>query len=213
MALHHSDPYATRRRTLKREHCRNLSKRRFVADTLSSGVAHRYATALFDLAKEEGALDTVEVHVDDLLVMLDESEDFRRLMASPVFSSDEQTAALSAVMARAGIDGLAANFMKLTAQNRRLFAAPAMLRAFKKIAQAERGEIIASVTSAEPLSDQQIDALKTVLSEKAAGTVTLETHVDPSLIGGLIVQLGSQMIDTSVKTRLQALSSAMKEAA
>lgn len=184
-----------------------------MADFETSGVAHRYASALFDLAEEANALQSVEEDVNALRTMLDNSADLRRLMASPVFGAQEQVRALSAVMDRAEITGLVANFMKLVARNRRLFAAPDMLKTFTEIVARHRGERIAVVTSAEPLSDVQTEALKHALAEKAGGTVKLETHVDPSLIGGLIVRLGSQMIDTSVRTRLEGLRLAMKEAA
>ena len=184
-----------------------------MANPTTSGVALRYASALFDLAREENALDTVDADVTSLRTMLTESADLSRLVASPIFSADDQIKAMSAVMEKAEISGLTANFVKLAARNRRLFALPGMLRAFHELLAAHRGETIAVITSAEPLSDTQMTALKEALAEKAGGTIKLETHVDPSLIGGLIVRLGSQMIDTSVRTRLQGLRAAMKEAA
>jgi F-type H+-transporting ATPase subunit delta len=184
-----------------------------LADTETASVANRYASALFELALEEGALEETERAVNTMRALLDESEDLRRLVRSPVFSADEQIAALGAVMERADVTGLAANFMKLVARNRRLFAAPDMLKAFGERLAEHRGETVARVTSAEPLSDDQLDALRQALAEKAGGTVKLETRVDPTLIGGLVVRLGSQMIDTSVRTRLQSLRNAMKEAA
>ena len=184
-----------------------------MADFATSGVAHRYASALFELARERNALDEVERNVGTLSALLDESADLRRLVTSPVFSATDQARALAAVMERAEVTGLAANFIKLVAKNRRLFAVPVMLRTFSRLMALHRGETIAVVTSAEPLSEKQTAALKEALAAKAGGSVTLETHVDPSLIGGLIVRLGSQMIDTSVRTRLQGLRTAMKEAA
>jgi F-type H+-transporting ATPase subunit delta len=184
-----------------------------LADPETSGVAHRYASALFDLAREENQLDSVERDVDTLRALLDESEDLRRLIKSPVFSAQEQSNALSAVMERAGVTGLVANFMKVVARNRRLFVAPDMLKTFGTLIAVHRGEVVAEVTSAEPLSEGQLDALRQALQEKAGGTIKLETHVDPALIGGLVVRLGSQMIDTSVRTRLSGLRVAMKEAA
>jgi F-type H+-transporting ATPase subunit delta len=184
-----------------------------LADPEISGVAHRYASALFDLAREENALEEVERGVDDMRSLLDESEDLRRLVRSPVFSAAEQESALSAVLERAGIGGLTANFMKLVARNRRLFAAPDMLADFKSLLASHRGEVVAYVTSAEPLSEEHRSALAEALQAKAGGTVKLEAQVDPSLIGGLVVRLGSQMIDTSVRTRLNGLRNAMKEAA
>jgi len=180
---------------------------------MTSGVALRYASALFDLAREEDALDAVDADVRALREMLGESADLRRLVASPVFSAADQLRALSAVMDRTSIGGLTANFVKLVTMNRRLFALPGMLEAFAERLARHRGEVVAVVTSAEPLSEAQERALKDSLAEKAGGTIRLETHVDPTLIGGLVVRLGSQMIDTSVKTRLRGLSAAMKEAA
>jgi len=190
-----------------------LERRHALANPTTSGVALRYASALFDLAREENALEAVDADVSSLRAMLAESEDLSRLVASPIFTAEEQIAAIGAVMDKAEISGLTANFVKLTIKNRRLFALPGMLKAFHEILADFRGETIAVITSAEPLGDAHLDALREALAEKAGGTIKLETHVDPSLIGGLIVRLGSQMIDTSVKTRLQGLRAAMKEAA
>ncbi len=184
-----------------------------MANPTTSGVALRYASALFELARDENALDAVDADVTSMRAMLTDSADLARLVASPLFSADDQIRALGAVMDKAEISVLTANFVKLTAKNRRLFALPGMLRAFHEVLAAHRGETIAVITSAEPLSDAQMTALKEALAEKAGGTIKLETHVDPTLIGGLIVRLGSQMIDTSVKTRLMGLRAAMKEAA
>ncbi|MEM6763113.1 MAG: F0F1 ATP synthase subunit delta [Pseudomonadota bacterium] len=184
-----------------------------MATPTTSGVALRYASALFDLARDSDSLDAVEGDVKSLRGMIADSADLRRLMASPVFSAVDQLRALTAILDAAKITGLAGNFVKLAAKNRRLFAVPDMLKAFEERLAEHRGEIIAVVTSAEPLSEDQTKALTEALAEKAGGTIRLETNVDASLIGGLIVRLGSQMIDTSVRTRLQGLSAAMKEAA
>ena len=179
--------------------------------SLASGVALRYATALFDLANEGGALATVEADLDKVTALLDESADLRRLVSSPVFSSEDQVKAMAAVLEAAGIGGWAANFVKLAARNRRLFVLPDMIKAYKALAATARGEVPAEVVSAEPLSDAVVDNLKAALSEATAKTVTLSTRVDPALIGGLIVKVGSKMIDTSLKTRLTKLETAMKE--
>ncbi len=168
---------------------------------------------MFDLARETNALDDVESNVTTLRAMISESDDLRRLLESPVLQTEDQIRALDAVMQSHGVTGLAANFAKLTARNRRLFALPDMLKEYAALMAKHRGETLAVVTSAEPLTEQQLDTLRQVLSEKTGGTMKLETIVDPSLIGGLIVRLGSQMIDTSVRTRLQGLRQAMKEAA
>lgn len=183
-----------------------------MANLQTSGVALRYASALFDLAKDEGTLEAVETDLRAVGAMLDDSADLRRLVTSPVFSTEDQTRAMGAILKKAGITGLAANFVQLSAATRRLFALPAMIEAYLALMSEHRGETVAEITSAEPLSDSQVSALSTALAEKVSGTIKLETKVDPSLIGGLVVRLGSQMIDTSVKTRLQGLSAAMKEA-
>ncbi len=168
---------------------------------------------MFDLAREQNALDSVEADVSTLRQMIAESDDLRRLLESPIIKAEDQIRALGAVLEANGISGLVANFAKLAAKNRRLFALPGMLKVFGELMAKHRGETLAIVTSAEPLTDAQLETLRQVLSEKTGGTMKLETIVDPSLIGGLIVRLGSQMIDTSVRTRLQGLRQAMKEAA
>ena len=176
-----------------------------------SGVAERDASALYELAKQEGAIDAVEADLDRFAALLDESVDLRRLVKSPVFSPDEQTSGLAAVLERAGIGGYAANFLKLAARNRRLFVAGEMIRAYRALVAAGRGETTAEVTSAEPLSQTHLASLKAALSESTGKDVRLKTSVDASLIGGLIVKLGSRMIDTSLKTKLNSLRIAMKE--
>ncbi len=179
--------------------------------SLASGVALRYASALYDLATEAGAVAGVEADLDKMTALLDESADLRRLTSSPVFSAEDQVKAMTAVLDAAGIGGWAGNFVKLAARNRRLFVLPDMIKAFKALASAGRGEVPAEVVSAEALSDAVVANLKTALSEATAKTVTLSTRVDPALIGGLIVKVGSKMIDTSLKTRLTKLETAMKE--
>lgn len=177
-----------------------------------SGVAERYAAALFDLARDENALDAVAGDLTNFQALLDESEDLTRLVRSPVFSADEQTRAVTAVLDKAGIKGLAANLIKVAAANRRLFAVPEMIVAYRRMLSKERGEIFASVTSAEPLSDSQVAALKAALKDAMGKDVLLDQKVDAALIGGLIVQVGSRMIDTSLRTKLNAMKYAMKEA-
>lgn len=179
--------------------------------TVVSGVAERYATALFELALEGGHLDTVATDIDRFDALLAESADLKRLVRSPVFTPDDQLAAISAVMARAGIGGLVANFVKLTARNRRLFAAPDMFRAYRALLAAHRGETTADVTSAAPLSEAQVADLKAALKSVTGKDIRVNAAVDPSLIGGLVVKLGSRMIDTSLKTKLNALKIALKE--
>ncbi|SHO59772.1 ATP synthase F1 subcomplex delta subunit [Pseudoxanthobacter soli DSM 19599] len=180
-------------------------------DSLVSGVARRYATALFELASEAGAIEATEAGLNQFMALVDESADLRRLIESPVFSSDEQVAGVTAVLGAAGIGGIAANFIKLVARNRRLFLAPSMVRAYRALTAAARGETVAEVTSAEPLSSSHVEALKAALGEATGRKIILETSVDPALIGGLVVKLGSRMIDTSLRTKLNSLKLAMKE--
>lgn len=180
--------------------------------TTVSGVANRYASALFELAREEDALDAVAVELNRFRALLAESDDLLRLVRSPVFGADEQTRAISAVLEKAEISGLASNLIKVAATNRRLFVVPEMIVGFQRRLAKERGEISASVTSAEPLSTEQIKAVKSALKEAIGKDALLDENVDPTLIGGLIVQVGSRMIDTSLRTKLDAMKYAMKEA-
>jgi F-type H+-transporting ATPase subunit delta len=143
---------------------------------------------------------------------MEESPDLTRLVRSPVFSSDEQTRAISAVMEKAGVGVLTANFLKVVARNRRLFTVSEMIRSFRQMLAREKGELTATVTSAEKLSEIQISALAAALKETTGKDVVLDRRVDPRLIGGLVIQLGSRMIDTSLRTKLNALKFAMKEA-
>jgi F-type H+-transporting ATPase subunit delta len=180
-------------------------------DSLVSGVARRYASALFELAREAGEIDATERGLDRFAALVDESRDLGRLVASPVFGADEQLAGVSAVLDKAGIGGVAGNFIKLVAKNRRLFAVGEMIRAYRALAAEHRGETVAEVTSAEPLSDTHAAALTAALGEATGRTVLLKRRIDASLIGGLIVKIGSRMIDTSLKTKLNSLRIAMKE--
>ena len=176
-----------------------------------SGVAERYATALFELAAEAGKLDAVAADADRFDALLAESPDLVRLVRSPVFTPDDQLKAVTAVLDRAGISGLVANFVKLTARNRRLFAVPDMFRGYRRLLAAHRGEASAEVVSAETLSASQLADLKAALAEVTGKDVRVDAKVDASLIGGLIVKVGSRMIDTSLKTKLNALKIALKE--
>jgi F-type H+-transporting ATPase subunit delta len=176
-----------------------------------SGVAERYAGALFDVALEAGALDTVAADLDAFAALLAESADLRRLVESPIYGVDDQTRAMSAVLARAGVSGYAANFLLLAARNRRLFAAAAMIRAYRARLAAHRGEVAVSVVSAAPLADAELAGLKAALADGGARTIALATRVDPSLIAGLVVRMGSRSLDTSLKTKLATLKVALKE--
>jgi F-type H+-transporting ATPase subunit delta len=177
-----------------------------------SGVASRYATALFELASESNAVDAVKADLDRFDALLAESADLNRLVRSPVFSADEQAHALSAVLERAGIGGLAAKFLKLVAANRRLFAIRDMTKAFRDLVATAKGEATAEVTVAEPLKDEHLAALAAALKSVSGKSVSLDVKIDPSIIGGLVVKLGSRMVDTSLQTKLNAIRHAMKEA-
>ena len=180
-------------------------------EPIIAGVAGRYASALFELAEEQKQLAQVEQDLISFQELLNESEDLRRLVRSPVFSSDEQSAAISAVLERAGIGGLAANFLKLAARNRRLFAVPDMIRVFRAMCARARGEVEASVASAFPLQDGQVQALKDALKASVGKDVQVNLTVDPELLGGLVVKIGSRMIDSSLRTKLNSLKMRMKE--
>ncbi len=184
-----------------------------VADTsqLISGVAERYASSLFELALEAGSVDAVGADLDRFQALMDESEDLRRLVASPVFSAHEQRAAVAAVAAKAGITGTVANFLKVVAGNRRLFALPGMIRGYRAIAAEHRGEVTAEVTSAHALTAEQENELKSALKGVTGKDVTIAVTVDPSILGGLIVKIGSRQIDTSLRTKLSTLKLALKE--
>lgn len=180
-------------------------------EPIMASVAGRYASAIFELAEEQQQLAQVEQDLTTFQQILDDSEDLRRLVRSPVFSSDEQLAAISAVLARVGIDGLAANFLKLAARNRRLFAVPDMIRAFRAMCARARGEVEADVAAAFPLKDDQMKALKDALRASVGKDVQVNLKIDPALLGGLVVKIGSRMIDSSLRTKLNSLKIRMKE--
>jgi F-type H+-transporting ATPase subunit delta len=180
---------------------------------MTASVAGRYASALFDLAKDQNGLAQVEADLVKFDGLLGMSEDLRNLVRSPVVSADDQGKALAAVMAKTGISGTTANFISLVARNRRLFVLPEMIKNFRQIAAKSRGEITAEVTSAVPLTEAQTATLKETLRGTAGKNIVLATKVDPSLLGGLIVKIGSRMIDSSLKTKLAGLSTALKSGA
>ena len=184
-----------------------------VADSSQSvsGVAERYASSLFTLALEDGAVAQVAGALDQFQGMIDGSPDLQRLIKSPVFSADEQLAAVTAILERAGISGIAANFVKVAASNRRLFAVPGMIRAFREIAARHRGEVSADVTTARALTAAQETELKAALKGVTGKDVTINVAVDPAILGGLIVKLGSRQIDTSLRTKLSTLKLSLKE--
>ncbi len=181
-------------------------------DPMMASVAGRYASALFDLAKESGQLQAVEKDLANVQSLLDESADLRNMVRSPVISADSQHKAIAAVLAKAGIAGAAGNFVQLMAKNRRLFTLADTLKAFRQLAARHRGETAAEVTSAEQLSPAQLTQLTDSLRSSVGGKpVVVSTKVDPSLLGGLIVKMGSRMVDSSLRTKLNSLRHAMKE--
>jgi len=179
-------------------------------EPIASGVAGRYASALFDLAREENKISEVEEDLDKFQRLYDESADMVRLIRSPVIPADEQSRALMVIFDRAGIRSLVQNFFKLITRNRRLFAAPDMVRAYRAFAARSRGEVAAEVTSAHLLSDALARELRDALKATVGKDVRLSAKVDPSLLGGLIVKLGSRMVDTSLRTKLASLKLSLK---
>jgi F-type H+-transporting ATPase subunit delta len=177
-----------------------------------SGVAGRYATALFDLAREANSIDAVQADLTRFDTLVAESPDLARLVRSPVFSAAEQLSALSLVLERAGIGGLPAQFLKLVTKNRRLFAVRDMVRAFRNLVAQHRGETTAEVTVAEQIKDDHVAALRNALKAVSGKEVDLKIKVDPAIIGGLVVKLGSRMVDSSLRTKLNSIKHAMKEA-
>ena len=175
-------------------------------------MAGRYASALFFLARDSNATDQVAASLDSFDRMIAESADLERLVRSPVFSAEEQVKALSVILDRSGITGVTANFIKLVASKRRLFSIRDMIRTYHLLNDSYRGVARAEVTSASPLTDANIAALKEQLKGVTGGKdVEITAKVDPSIIGGLVVKLGSRMVDGSLKTKLNSIRTRMKE--
>jgi F-type H+-transporting ATPase subunit delta len=176
-------------------------------------MAGRYATALFELALDEKATDAVRKDLDQFDALVASSPDLTRLVRSPVFDADDQLKALSAILDKAGIKGLAANFLRVITTNRRLFAVRDMIRGYRALMAKHKGEVTAQVTVAEKLSDSNLEALKGALKSVTGGKdIDLDVKVDPAIIGGLIVKVGSRMVDSSLRTKLNSIKIAMKEA-
>lgn len=177
-----------------------------------SEIAERYASAFFELASEQGKTAEVEADLDALAQAFQDSEDLRRLIASPAFSAEAKMTGFSAMLEKAGAQDLTVNFGKLVTINGRLAALPSMISSFKAIAAEARGEVAAEVISAHPLSDEQTNELKAQLRASTGKDVTLDSRTDPDLLGGLIVKIGSRMIDSSLKTKLTRMRARLKEA-
>jgi F-type H+-transporting ATPase subunit delta len=178
--------------------------------TVVSGIAERYATALFDLARDGGAIDQVADDIAAIAAMIDESDDLSRLIRSPVLGYEDQAKGLGAVLAKAGIGDLTSKFVGVVAQNRRLFALRDMCRAYRALLAAHRGEVVATVTTAHSLNDRQLADIKAELGAAMKTDVSLESKVDESILGGMIVRVGSRMVDSSLRTKLQNLKFAMR---
>ena len=176
-------------------------------------IARPYASALYDLARDEGKVEAVEHDLVGLNALAGESADFSSFLRSPVISSVEKAKAIEPILAKLSVDPLVANLVRLVARNGRLFTLTAIIAEFRRLAAEGRGEIAADVTSATPLSRQQVSALAKTLRDRIGKDVTLNEHVDPALIGGLVVKVGSRMIDSSLRSKLSAMRIAMKEVA
>jgi F-type H+-transporting ATPase subunit delta len=179
---------------------------------MTSGVAGRYASALFDLAREQNELDAVDHDLGKFQALLSQSPDLSRLVKSPAFAAEEQERALGAVMDWAAIGATTGNFLKVVTRNRRLFAAEDMIKGFRQALARHRGEMVAEVQSAMPLNAAQLAALKDKLKASFGKDVRLDTKVDPSLLGGLVVKVGSRMFDSSLRTKLMNLKVVLKGA-
>ncbi len=178
-----------------------------------SGLPGRYANALFELADEQDALDGVRGDLISLRTMIRGAPDLARVLTSPVIGRDEQAAAIDAVMERAGIGDLTRRFVNVVARNRRLFALPGMIEVYRALLAERRGEMTAEVTSARPLSESQRSTLESALMRSVGANVSIDARVDPGILGGLIVKVGSRMVDSSLRTKLEKLQISMKGAA
>jgi F-type H+-transporting ATPase subunit delta len=176
-----------------------------------NAVAGRYAGSLYELADDAKQVAAVEKDLARFEAMLAGSDDLKRLISSPVFSSADQLAAVTALLAKAKIGGLVGNLLKVVATNRRLFAVPGIIAAFRAIAAEKRGEVTAEVTTAHALTPAQEKELAATLKGVAGKDVSLNVSVDPALLGGMVVRMGSRQIDTSLKTKLASLKLALKE--
>ncbi len=177
-----------------------------------SGMAGRYATALFELALETNSVEQVQSDLKAFDALVAANPDLQRLVRSPVFSAEDQAKALIAILEKAGISGIAANFLRVVAANRRLFAVDQIIRGFNRLVAAHKGEVTAQVTVAAPLNDARLNEIRDALKAVTAKDVTIDVIVDPSIIGGLKVKVGSRMVDASLRTKLNSIKFAMKEA-
>ncbi len=177
----------------------------------TAGIAGRYAVALFEIAEESGALESVEGHLGLLQEAMGISEDLRALIASPIASREQQGAALAAICDKMEIGAPVSAVIGLMAAKRRLFVLPDMIGIFNQLLADKRGIVSAEVTSATPLTDAQRKSLEDTIKKSVGADIALDVTVDESLIGGLVVKVGSRMIDTSIRSKLASLQTAMKE--
>jgi len=177
---------------------------------IQASLAGRYASALFDLAREEKQIESVTGSLDRLTQALADSREFEQLIASPLVDREEASKAFSAVATRLELDPITSNFLQVLARNGRKGQLPQVARLFRRLAAEHRGETTAEIVSAHPLTDDQIARLKAQLKARAGRDVAIDTRTDPAILGGLIVKLGSEMIDASLKTKLNRLAQAMK---
>ena len=177
---------------------------------IQASLSGRYATALFELARDAKQIDTIEASFATVRAGLDQSDEFMALIKSPVIARPAAAKAVAAAAGVMGLDPMTTKFLGVLADNRRLGQLPAIIRAFRSLAARHRGEVTAEVISAHVLTDEQVDALKQGLRARVGREVSVDLSVDPSLLGGLVVKIGSQMIDSSIKTRLNTLAHAMK---
>jgi len=181
-----------------------------ISGGIQASLAGRYALALFELARDEGKLDAVSQSLAALRRAIDESDDFRTLVTSPLIGRKESAQSIAAIAETMRLDPLTRNFTGVLAKNRRLSQLGAIIRAFGTLAARHRGEITAEVTSARPLDAGQVDALKANLKSRFGSDIAVDLNVDPAILGGLVVKVGSRMIDGSVRTKLNTLAQAMK---
>jgi len=175
------------------------------------GIAARYAKAVFELAKEDKAVAKVEADLDALEAALADSADFRALISSPVYSRDEQAGAIAALAKKMGLSAIVSNVLALMSNKRRLYILPQLVQALRAAIAEDKGEITAEVTSAKALTKTQADKLAKALASSVGKSVKISATVDEKLIGGLVVKMGSKMIDTSIASKLNSLQNAMKE--
>ena len=179
--------------------------------SISSGIAERYATAVFEIAKENKTLSKLEGGLDDLSSALDDSAELRDLISSPLYSRDDQAKAIAEISGKMGLQPVLKNTLALMAEKRRLFVLPQLIAHLRDMIAEDKGEVTADVVTAKPLTKTQSEKLAKTLAARVGKDVKINAAVDKSLVGGLVVKVGSKMIDTSIASKLASLQNAMKE--